>query len=303
MVAAARSFSVPFEAMASDCEVRVAARDQDHANALAQGAIDEVRRIEAKYSRYREDTIVSRINRQAGGDAVPLDAETEALLSYARTLYDSSGGLFDITSGVLRQAWDFRSGRVPDVQALTPLLALIGWHKAHFADHALRLPKAGMELDFGGFGKEYAADRAAGVLHAQGVRHGYVNLGGDLYVIGPQADGSPWMIGIQDPRKADGLAASIPVASGGLATSGDYERYFEADGRRYCHILDPRNGMPVCYWRSVSVLAPAAIAAGSYATIAMLMQQEGLTFLQDSGLAYLAIDHRGEFHSRNVKGG
>jgi thiamine biosynthesis lipoprotein len=303
MVETASSFSVAFEAMASDCEVRLAACDQDHADTLAQAAIDEVRRIEAKYSRYRDDTIISRINRQAGGVAVALDAETEALLRYAATLYDSSGGLFDITSGVLRRAWDFRSALVPDAQALAPLLELIGWPKVQFADHLLRLPAAGMELDFGGFGKEYAADLAAGALQALGVRHGYVNLGGDMVVIGPQPDGAPWMIGIQDPRKADGVAASIPVVSGGLATSGDYERYFDANGRRYCHLLDPRNGMPVSFWRSVSVLAPAAIAAGSYATIAMLMQEDGLAFLEASGLAFLAIDQQGRIHARNLDGG
>ena len=300
MVAPAHTFSVAFEAMASACEVRLAARDQSEANDLAQAAITEVRRIETKYSRYRADSVIGRINAQAGGDAVALDAETEALLHYARTLYDHSEGRFDITSGVLRRAWDFRSGQVPDADTLAPLLALIGWPKAVFGDHALRLPRAGMEIDFGGFGKEYAADRAAGVLQALGVRHGYVNLGGDLYVIGPQPDGQPWMIAIQDPRQANGVAASIPVSAGGLATSGDYERYFEAGGQRYCHVLDPASGMPVRHWRSVSVLAPAAIAAGSYATIAMLMQQDGLDFLQASGLAYLAIDHQGQVHARDL---
>jgi thiamine biosynthesis lipoprotein len=300
MVATSSSFSVAFEAMASDCEVRIAARDQAHAETLAQAAIDEVRRIEAKYSRYRPDTIVARINAQAGRAPVALDTETEALLAYAGTLYENSGGLFDITSGVLRRAWDFRAARVPTAQALAPLLALIGWDKASFDGHAFGLPLAGMEVDFGGFGKEYAADRAGAVLAGMGVSSGYVNLGGDLHVIGPQPDGSAWVIGIQDPRQPDGLAASIPVGAGALATSGDYERYFESEGRRYCHILDPRSGMPVSYWRSVSVLAPVAIAAGSYATIAMLMQQDGLAFLEQSGLAYLAIDQQGEFYSRDM---
>jgi thiamine biosynthesis lipoprotein len=294
------SFGIGFSAMASDCEIRLAAPSLAEAQALAQAGIDEVQRIEAAWSRYRADSIVGRINANAGGAATALDPETEALLAYADTLYQSSGGRFDITSGVLRRAWDFRKAELPPAAALAPLLGLVGWNKVHIENHALRLPQARMELDFGGFGKEYAADRAAAILAAQGIRHGYVNLGGDLHVIGPQPDGQPWMIGIQDPRAPDALAASIPVAAGGLATSGDYERFFEIGGKRYCHVLNPRSGMPVAYWRSVSVLAPVAIAAGSYATIAMLMEAEGLGFLEQSGLAYLAIDFEGKMHSKDI---
>jgi len=127
-----------------------------------------------------------------------------------------------------------------------------------------------------------------------------VNLGGDMRFIGPQPDGEPWMIGIQDPRDAEGSVASIPVSQGALATSGDYERYFDLDGQRYCHILDPRSGMPVSHWRSVSVLAPLAIAAGSCATIAMLKQADGLDFLEQSGMSYLAIDHAGRMRHRRT---
>lgn len=293
-------FSVPFEAMASACEVRVGARDQAHARRLAQAAIDEVRRIEAKYSRYRDDAIVARINALSGRDWVELDAETEALIAYAQTLYHSSEGKFDITSGVLRRAWDFRNARMPLPDELARTLSLIGWYRVECAGGRIRLPLPGMELDFGGFGKEYAADRAGARLAERGARHGYVNLGGDLHVIGPQPDGSAWQIGIQDPRDPDRIVASIPVRRGALTTSGDYERFFEHEGQRYCHILDPGNGYPVAYWRSVSVLAPLAIAAGSHATIAMLKQEEGLAFLEDSGLAYLAIDREGRIHSRDA---
>ena len=127
-----------------------------------------------------------------------------------------------------------------------------------------------------------------------------MNLGGDLRLIGPRPDGQPWQIGVQDPRQADSLAAGIPVSCGALATSGDYERYIDVDGRRYCHVLDPHTGMPVSHWRSVSVLAPVAIAAGSCATIAMLMQADGLAFLEQSGMAFLAIDQQGEVFRKDA---
>ncbi|HYD80671.1 MAG TPA: FAD:protein FMN transferase, partial [Paucimonas sp.] len=203
-----------------------------------------------------------------------------------------------IPAGVLRRAWNFRDPRVPGREELAPILALIGWPEVERNGLHVRLPRAGMEIDFGGFGKEYAADRAAAMLVERGARHGYVNLGGDLRVFGPQPDGSPWVIGIQDPRASDRLVASIPVQSGALTTSGDYERYFDADGKRYCHILDPHTGMPVEHWRSVSVLAPLAIAAGSCATIAMLKAEQALPFLEGANVAYLAVDCRGEVFSK-----
>jgi thiamine biosynthesis lipoprotein len=239
---------------------------------------------------------VSRINAAAGGAAVACDAETSALLDYAQSLFAASGGRFDISSGVLRRAWDFRAARLPDPERLAELCALVDWGRVERDGDAVRLPVPGMELDFGGFGKEYAADRAAAVLRDAGARHGFVNLGGDLHAIGPQPDGQPWLIAIPDPRQPDRFAAEIELLVGGLATSGDYERFFELDGVRYCHVLNPRTGWPVQHWRSVSVAAPLCIAAGSCTTIAMLSEEQGLSFLAGSGLAYLAIDHAGVHH-------
>jgi thiamine biosynthesis lipoprotein len=155
-----------------------------------------------------------------------------------------------------------------------------------------------MELDFGGFGKEYAADRAAEVLIGKGAQHGYVNLAGDMRILGPKPNGQPWQIGIQNPRDPGRVVATIPVERGALATSGDYERFFELDGKRYCHIIDPKRGFPVTYWRSISVLAPVAIVAGSCTTITMLKERAGLEFLESTGMDYLAIDQAGEIYQK-----
>lgn len=293
-------FGVGFVAMASQCQIRLGAPSRKAARQLAQPAIDEIRRIETAYSRYRANSIVSRINAAAGERRVDCDEETSALLGYADALYMASDGLFDITSGVLRRAWDFRRAKLPGAEALEALRALVGWESVQRDSSSVFLPKAGMELDFGGFGKEYAADRAAAILADLGVRSGYVNLGGDMRFLGPQPDGRPWIIGIQDPRRENGIIASIPVSHGALTTSGDYERYFELDGRRYCHLLDPRTGWPVDRWRSVSVLAPLAVAGGSCSTIAMLKQAEGLRFLDGTNMAYLAMDNRGEVFRKEL---
>jgi FAD:protein FMN transferase len=280
-----------FQAMSSLCEVRLEGDDEEVLADAATRAIAEVHRIEVKYSRYRPDSIVSRVNAAAGtGMAVEVDDETAALIDFAGQLHDLSDGLFDITSGVLRKAWDFRAGRVPTSDELQALLPLIGWSQVAWRDRHIELPRAGMELDFGGFGKEYAADRAMAILAAAGQRHGFVNLGGDIRVLGPRGDGRAWRFGIQHPRRAEGTIASVDMVDGALASSGDYERFFELDGRRYCHILDPRTGWPVSSWSSVSVTAPACVAAGALTTIAMLKGEQALDFLTTQCATYLAAD-------------
>jgi thiamine biosynthesis lipoprotein len=282
--------------MACACEVVVAVHTENEAQQLAKIAIDEVKRIEAKFSRYLTDSIVARVNKAAGLDAVECDEETWSLLEFSDALHKSSDGLFDITSGVLRRVWNFRAAKVPSERELQEVLPLIGWGKVERTNHTVRLPKVGMELDFGGFGKEYAADRAGALLEKNGLLHGYVNLAGDIRVVGPKPDASPWMFGIQDPRNKDRILATIPVERGGLATSGDYERFFEVNAQRYCHVLNPLSGMPVTYWRTVSVVAPLAVLAGNCTTIAMLKESEALTFLKSTGLNYLAVDQSGVIH-------
>lgn len=288
----------PFRAMGSACEVVLASSNDKDAQPLAQMAISEVIRIERKYSRYTSDSVVSHVNQQAGVAPVACDDETWALLQYAAKLHAQSSGLFDITSGVLRQAWDFQLAALPSGEKVNAVLDKVGWHKVILQNQSVLLTEVGMEIDLGGFGKEYAADRAAQVLQAQGVKSGYVNLAGDMRFLGPKPAGEPWTIGIQDPRHASQVIATMPMMQGGLATSGDYERYFELNGQRYCHVINPLTGWPVTYWRSVSVTAPATVVAGCTSTMAMLMEEKGLAFLQATGFDFLAVDYTGKVHLR-----
>jgi thiamine biosynthesis lipoprotein len=293
------SLGFEFTAMASRCELRIAGVSEAAAHAAAQPAMAEVQRIEATYSRYRADSIVSRINAAAGsGQATEVSEECAQLLTLAAQLHAQSGGLFDITSGVLRRVWDFQARRVPAQDQIDEVLRLIGWPQVQWdADHRrIALPEVGMQIDFGGFGKEYAADRAATVLQQHGIKHGFVNLGGDVRVIGPKPDGTPWLIAVAHPRKGDEVIASLPVAQGALATSGDYERYFELDGQRYCHILNPHTGWPVRAWQSISVLASHTLIAGAITTIAMLKESAALDYLNTLGVAYLAVDSQDKLH-------
>lgn len=279
-----------FRAMASTHELLLAEASAARAKRAAAFAMAEVARIERKYSRYREDSVITAINRAAGGDAVPIDFETASLLRYADRCFVLSEGRFDMTSGVLRRAWDFRadSPRVPRDDEIAAARALVGWRRVTWSDRDIRLPASGMELDFGGIGKEYAADRAATMLRDTGIAHGLVNLGGDVRAFGGRDAHVPWRVGIRHPRGAAPLA-TVELFDGALATSGDYERYFELDGRRYCHLLDARSGWPVAYWQSVSVVAPLTILAGSYATTAMLVGAEAEALLAGHGLCALLV--------------
>jgi len=297
-------FRFTFRAMAAENELQLAAADEASARRAADLAIADVQRIEAKYSRYRDDSVTTRINRAAGLEPVALDPETSALLNYADRCHRSSGGLFDVTSGVLRRVWDFRRKppQLPDPAVLAETVALVNWASVEWSPKAIRLPQAGMEIDFGGIGKEYAADRAATICLEAGVRHGLVDLAGDVRALGPQESGAPWRVGITHPRHEGKVIAYVEIASGAIATSGDYERYFLIDGKRYCHILDPRTGMPVTAWQSISVVAPLCVVAGSCATIGMLLGNKSLTFLRRQQVEFVAIAADGSIHGAAARG-
>ncbi|HVE48084.1 MAG TPA: FAD:protein FMN transferase [Casimicrobiaceae bacterium] len=283
--------------MAAEHAIIVEAADSSATRAAIDAAIGDVHRIEAKYSRYRDDSIVSVINRESGRRAVAIDAETSALLHYADRCHRLSEGRFDITSGVLRRAWNFNAlpPRLPSQSEIDALLPMIDWSQVIFDQDSIRLPRQGMEIDLGGIGKEYAADRAATILAGHGIEHALVNLGGDVRALGGQASGAAWRIGVQHPRaNVPRAAASIDVHEGAVATSGDYQRYIEVDGHRYCHLIDARSGWPVGAWQSISVVAPLAIIAGSYATIAMLMADSAPDFLAAHEVAWLGIDRNGQ---------
>jgi FAD:protein FMN transferase len=287
-------FSFPFSAMATACTVHMYGDDSIAVEAAAEAAITEVMRIEKRYSRYRADSVLTEINNAAQcAGSITVDDETAGLLDYAYACYLRSNGLFDITSGILRRIWDFKSGRLPDRTAIDDLLPRIGLANISWERPRLTFPKGGMELDFGGIGKEYAADQAAAVCTALGIRHGLIDLGGDIAVIGPHPNLTPWNVGIRHPRDPKSKIVSVLVDKGALASSGDYERYMEIDGHRYCHILDPITGWPSHGLAAVSVIADSCLVAGTISTIAMLKGREGISWLSGLGFNHLFVDEDG----------
>ena len=284
-----------FKAMGTPCELQIFADTHDEAKRIAGLAIADVYRLEALYSRYRNDSLLSAINRVAAtGGEMTVDEETAGLLNYAAACYEQSDGLFDITSGILRRAWRFDSGKLPDQAQVQELLKKVGWHKLRWNPPFIEFPVTGMEIDFGGVVKEYAVDHAAAICWQEGLRHGMINLGGDIKIIGPRADGTPWRIGIRHPREQTGMLQTLLLRGGALASSGDYERCIRVDDIRYGHVLNPKTGWPVRHLAAVSVVGDFCVVAGSASTIAMLKEEDGPAWLERFGLPHLWVDVHGD---------
>ncbi len=280
--------------MGSPCTIQLYARNAKKSAAAAKIVMDDVQRLESRYSRYREDSFLSVINRVAAtGGAISVDEETAGLLDYADTCYQQSNGLFDITCGVLRSAWDFKSGKLPEDQTIASIQKRIGWHHVQWARPVLSFNMPDMEIDFGGIVKEYAVDRAAALCRKAGILHGMINLGGDIKAIGPHPDGSPWRVAIRHPRQAGGILETLSLFSGALASSGDYERCIILNNIRYGHVLNPKTGWPVNKMAAVSVVSDYCVVAGSASTIGMLMEDHGPDWLLELGLPHLWVDVNG----------
>lgn len=281
-----------FRAMAGPCEVLVETLDATEAHTVTQRVADCAWRIEDKYSRYRRGNIVDELN-SAVGRAVAVDEETANLLDFAATLHYLSDGLFDVTSGVLRRAWTFNGGtHLPTQMEIDALLPLVGWDKVQWNRPSLRL-LPGMQLDFGGIGKEYAVDQAVQIARNICSRGVLINFGGDVAVTRPRTDGRHWRVGIEDPTaRAEAAFRVLELRHGALATSGDTHRFVLAHGTRYSHILDPRSGWPVRDApRSVTVAAGTCTQAGMLTTLAVLAGKDAERFLEAELVPHWVIRH------------
>jgi thiamine biosynthesis lipoprotein len=271
-----------FYAMASPCEILMETQDALLANHLTNVAYIETKRIEQKFSRYLANNPMADIN-HSQGKPVNINAEIFRLLEFANSCFQLSDGMFDITSGVLRRAWKFDgSNNLPTPQAVKALMPYIGWQKVKYDQFSITLNK-GMELDFGGIGKEYAVDCAAKLCAEYApLTSVVVNFGGDIQVTRARNNHQPWHIGIESPDVDNNNSTHIlKIISGGLATSGDARRYLLNNGKRYSHILNPESGYPIeNAARSVTVSAPHCVQAGLLATLALLKGASAEAFLQ-----------------------
>ncbi|MDC0434413.1 FAD:protein FMN transferase [bacterium] len=276
-----------FRAMASPCEVHVEHPSRGFAKALVQLAMDEALRIETVFSRYRDDNIIWNIN-NSGGNRVRVDDETARMLDFAHTCHDMSDGLFDITSGVLREVWQFDgSNNVPTAHAVDAVLPRVGWEKTHWEMPWFTLPD-GMQIDLGGIGKEYAVDRSVALLNvAAGGAPFLVNFGGDLHASKPPQCKPGWQVGVEAVKADTGRELSLELQQGALTTSGDAQRFLLKAGVRYGHVLNPQTGWPAPDApSSVTVAGDSCLQAGVLSTLALLKGVGAEAFLDEHNVTY-----------------
>lgn len=274
-----------FPALGTTCAVQYAAPGGDaQAAGFERAAVAWVNDFEARYSRFRPDSVVSRINAAAGGDWVEVDADMEILLSLCDTLHFTTQGLLDPTALPLIRLWNYQAEqpRPPDAAAIAAAKERVGWKKVQREPGRIRLPVDGMALDFGGFGKEYAVDFVAQMAIGHGLNAALVDFGHDLRALGTPPGRPAWHIGLEDPRNPGNAAGSIAVTGKGVASSGDYIRCFEFEGKRYGHIIDPRTGWPVANGCcQATVIAPTCLLAGVLSTTAFVLGiPKGIEFIQ-----------------------
>ncbi|AJQ93720.1 FAD:protein FMN transferase [Gynuella sunshinyii] len=277
-----------FPAMASPCEILFDSTDLEQVMALGLEARAETWRIEQKFSRYRQDNIIHKIN-NACGKTIHVDDETADLLDFANQVYELSEARFDVTSGILRKVWKFDgSDQLADDKAIAALLPLIGWHQVNWSRPYLTLPE-GMEIDLGGIGKEYAVDKVFSQLTQHCENALLVNFGGDLRARGPRKDGSAWKVGVEQIVPEQQIR-HLEMTAGAMATSGDSRRYLLKDGIRYSHILNPKTGWPVMNApRSITVVAPTCVEAGIYSSLSLMMGDEAEKFLEELDIRYWSV--------------
>ncbi len=276
--------SAHFKAMANPCSIyfEQEMNPNDSFHDIAKSIAEEAWRIEQKYSRYLETSIVTKIN-NSQGLAIQIDSETFNLLALADTLWKESKGKFDISSGVLRTLWNFdNQSKTPSNKKIQELLKYIGWKKITFNQEEITLPK-GMQIDFGGIGKEYATDRCADIGAQLTSSPLLVNLGGDIAVRGSEKNQQPWQVSIESKNGNGKIWKSLKLSSGAIATSGDVYKSFISNGKRYGHIIDATTGYPIENPpRTVTVTAPNCTEAGILATLAILHGDKAEEFLKQN---------------------
>lgn len=265
----------------------------------AKSVCNEVRkqldRLEARYSRFNEQSLVSEINRSAGsGKAVEIDEEMRGLLQFCDQLHTQSEGLFDPTAGTLNSVWNLQDGRLDNPNKLPELLTSVGWKHVRIGKTGVHLENPDTRLDLGGIVKEYAVDMSVKTLRLAGFHDHIVELAGDVFASGTRSDVQPWRIGISDPSNPGEAIKSLELKDTALATSGSYQRFFTHKGKRYSHFLNPKTGEPVEGAVSASVLAETTLMAGAIATIACLKGKNGAPeWLEKAGLPWLIVDEAG----------
>ncbi len=285
--------------MGTQIIVKAIGEDKTKVEAAIAAAFDEVRRLDKLMSHYKAESELSRINQNAGVRAVPVSRELYDLIEKSIYFSELTDGAFDISFASVGKLWNFRKKHVPALETVKIQLPKVNYKKIRLNDRdsSVFLPEAGMEIGLGGIGKGYAMDQAMKILNAHGIKNAMVMAGGDTLIRGKKGD-MPWKVGLRDPDQADGILAILPLSDQAISTSGDYERFFFKDGKRYHHILDTKTGFPASACRSVSILAREATTSDALSTsVFVLGPKAGLSLIETlEGVDGIVIDREGKIH-------
>ena len=295
--------------MGNRFEISVLVDDEVYANICIDTAVEEIQRIERLLTTFKDDSDTNRINSLAGVCAAKVERDVIELINRSHRISDITQGAFDISYGSIdKKLWNFDKGMksLPDVVMAKRSVRLINYKNVivNEKECTVFLKEKGMRIGFGGIGKGYAAEKAKNILQKMGIESGIVNAAGDLTAWGFQANGQPWTIGIADPDVKHHPFSSLNITNMAIATSGNYEKYVEIDGKKYSHTIDPKTGLPVSGIKSATIIAPNAELADALATPVMVMGiTAGLHLInQLPGISCIIIsDDNKVFTSDNIK--
>lgn len=268
--------------MGTRIQVQLWHPDRDEGERLVAAAMAEFDRIESWMSTYRPDSEISDVNRRAASEPVAVSEELFDIVARSLDVSRLTRGAFDITFDSVGYLYAFRDGRAPSDEEIEARLDAVDYHHVLLdADaHTIAFAAEGVRINLGGIGKGYACDRAVELLRAAGVEHALVSAGGDTRLLGDRR-GQPWVVGIRDPDDGGAMVTRLALVDEAISTSGDYERYFEEDGVRYHHILDPATGRPVEGVRSVTVVGPDGTLTDALSTsVFVLGALEGIALIE-----------------------
>lgn len=285
--------------MGTRCTVELWSEDRAAGNAAIDAVFEEFRRIDRLMSTYKPDSEISAVNARAAQSPVQVSQEFYDLIAQSVEYSKLTRGAFDITYASVGYLYDYREQVHPDDARIAAALPGINWRHLELlpAQRAIRFRRAGVRIDLGGIGKGYAVDRGIAVLRGRGIERAMVNAGGDTRIIGDRF-GRPWMVGIRNPDDEGKVALRLPLEDAAISTSGDYERYFEEDGVRYHHILDPKTGKSARKLRSVTVITDTATRSDALTKSVFIMGAEaGIAFINTlPDVDAIAIDPTGKVH-------
>ena len=279
--------------------ITVVSRSEDQAQKAINASFDELDRLAALLNFYSDTSEISMINRQAGEKPVKVSRDTLDIIEKAVYVSEMTAGAFDITVGPLVKLWDIQKKIIPDKESIKEKLKLVGYKNIVIDKTAstVFIKQKGAQIDLGGIIKGYAVDKVVAVLHKNGITSGVVAVGGEIRLLGMKPDGTSWEVGVQNPRPKDSddqVFATLQLSNKALSTSGDYIRYFEKNGVRYHHLLNPKTGYPSPQCGSATIIADDNTTTDGFSKLFILGPEKGLAVAKKLGFDVLFIDCKGK---------